>query len=204
MGKTLFVTVLLLIGAVVAASACTMGFRVWTSESARRLSIRETPQIVQATVVTLTDGQPIVLDKWLATQRRVTIVSFIYTRCNTLCSVLGNEFQQLQAQIIQRHLQDRVQLLSISFDPKGDTSDRLRQYASSMGANPAIWQFARVESPDELQQLLRAFGIVVIPDRQGGYVHNAALHLVNPQARLVDIEDLDAVAQTLANAEVVR
>ncbi|WP_018151439.1 SCO family protein [Leeia oryzae] len=186
-----------------AASACTMGFRVWTSESARRLSVRQAPPAVPATALTLTDGTPVVLDQWLAAQRRVTIVSFIYTRCNSLCTVLGNEFQQLQARIVELHLQHRVQLLSISFDPQGDTPDRIRTYARAMGANPAIWQFARVQRAAQLQHLLNAFGIVVIPDQQGGYVHNAALHLLDRHARLVDIEDLDAIQQTLINAEAL-
>ena len=52
------------------------------------------------------------------------------------------------------------------------------------------WQAARPLTPDGLQQLTAAFGITVIADQLGGYTHNAAIHLVDPEGRLVDIFDL--------------
>ena len=40
---------------------------------------------------------------------------------------------------------------------------------------------------------LDAFGVVVIPDELGGYTHNAAVHVVGPERRLVAIHDLDDI-----------
>lgn len=42
-----------------------------------------------------------------------------------------------------------------------------------------------------LKRLLDAFGIVVIPDGLGGFEHNAALHLLGRDGRLVLIGDID-------------
>ena len=67
-------------------------------------------------------------------------------------------------------------------------------------ADSALWQFASVPDARELQDLLRAAGIVVIADGLGGYVHNAALHVVAPDARLVRIRDLGEVDQVLHDA----
>jgi protein SCO1/2 len=41
---------------------------------------------------------------------------------------------------------------------------------------------------------MRAFGVTVIPDGLGGFVHNAAIAVVDPEGRLVAIMDWDAPA----------
>ena len=73
------------------------GFRVVTSEEARRLSIVAHPRAILDARLQLTSGASIMLSHALRTDGRVTIVNFIYTRCNTICSVMGHELQQLQA-----------------------------------------------------------------------------------------------------------
>ena len=49
--------------------------------------------------------------------------------------------------------------------------------------------------------LPNGLSVVVIPDRFGGFEHNAAIHLVGRDGRLVEISDLD---QPLAFAGKVR
>ncbi|GAB3246529.1 SCO family protein [Chitinimonas naiadis] len=200
MARTLFATLLILLGCLAAAYQLTSGFSTWTSEAARRAAIARTPRQLPATTLHLADGSEVALDRWLASGTPLTIAGFIYTRCNSLCSILRDEFQRLQAEIQARQLQGKVRLLSISFDPRNDTPAELVSYAARMRADPAVWQFASVADPAQLQGLLDQFGIVVVPDGLGGYVHNAALHIVDKQARLADIEDLGAGRQALAAA----
>jgi protein SCO1/2 len=57
------------------------------------------------------------------------------------------------------------------------------------------WQAARPLTADGLQSLTAAFGVTIIQDRLGGYTHNAAIHLVDPEGRLVDIFDLGDLDQ---------
>jgi protein SCO1/2 len=50
----------------------------------------------------------------------------------------------------------------------------------------------------ELRGWLDAFGVVVIPDGVGGYAHNAAVHVVGPDRRLVaifDLQDIDGIVR---------
>ena len=59
----------------------------------------------------------------------------------------------------------------------------------------AGWDLGTPAHAGELQSWLAAFGVVVIPDGLGGYAHNAAVHVVGPDRRLVailDPEDVDA------------
>lgn len=201
--RSLSVTLLLMLAATAAVAEISDGFRVLTSESARRLRVLdERPRLPDATLLDA-GASELGLHAGLAADGRVTLVDFIYTRCETLCTALGSEFQQLQRELVARGLQDRVRLLSISFDPAHDQPAVLAAHARRLRADAALWRFATVVDARQRAELLRSFGVVVIPDGRGGYVHNAAIHVVTADARLVRIHDLGAVAQVLHDAEAL-
>ena len=83
-----------------------------------------------------------------------------------------------------------VQLLSISFDSAHDTPAVLQTYAQQLQADAVLWRFVRVPDVAQMQQLLRSFQVVVVPDGRGDYEHNAALLLLDGQGRLIRIFDL--------------
>jgi len=174
----------------------TDGLRAFTSEDARRLEVSEAPVQLPVLEVLGTDGRPVSLSD----PDRVTLLDFVYTRCETVCRALGSEFQQLQTEIRARGLQDRVRLLSISFDPEHDTPAELAAYARHQRADGAVWQFAALANAADLPKLLGNFGIVVISDGLGGFEHNAAIHVVDQRGRLVRIMDLANPAAALAEA----
>jgi protein SCO1/2 len=159
-----------------------MGFEVVSTEDGRRLAISREPVAVP-NVAAHADG-------------RVAIVSFIYSSCNAVCSVLGSEFQQMQDEIRRRGLQSDVRLISVSFDPR-DTATVLMAYAQRLHADPALWRMVGVERADERKALLDRFGIVVLPAPLGEFQHNAAFHLVDREGRLARITDFDDPAQAL-------
>lgn len=178
----------------------TDGFRVVTSEQSRRLSIAERPRPVPDAAIRFETGATGSLLQALRSDRRTTIVNFIYTRCNAVCSVMGTEFQQLQQALDANGLAQRVRLLSISFDPR-DTPGQLARYAERMHARPDVWRFASVPDARQRQAVLAAFGITVIRAPLGEFQHNAAYHVVTPDARLsqiVDIGQPDALLAQLA------
>jgi len=187
--------VLLILLAVWAVSAITGGFLVITTEQARRLDIsRKQPAVPHVRLIGQS-GQAFRFDEWVIANNRLLIVDFIYTNCQSLCRALGNEFQQLQRNIVERGLQNRVHLLSVSFDPEHDSYTVLKRYAEHLQAKPDVWTFATVEKAGDLKVLLRTFGVTVIPDQLGGYQHNAALVWVASSGNLVRVTDYDASDQ---------
>ena len=169
----------------------TDGARAFSSEGARRLAVEERPRTVPAVMLTDQDGMPLTLAT-LAGQR--VLIEFIYTGCPTLCTTLGQSFQQIAA---ARPTGGDPLLLSISFDPADDTR-ALRGYADRFQADGRRWRIARTTDPAVLPELLRAFGVIAIPDGLGGYVHNAAIHELDRAGRLVRLHDFDAGARVLA------
>lgn len=192
MVRTGIATLILLALGTWATWAITEGFAVVTAEQARRLDIARKQPAVPGVRLVDQVGRDFLLDAWVKQNNSLLVVEFIYTSCQSLCLALGTEFQQLQRSIVAQGLQDRVHLLSVSFDPAHDSPAVMRKYAERMQAQPATWTLATVRDARELPTLLRTFGVTVIPDQLGGFQHNAALVWVAPAGRLVRVTDLDA------------
>lgn len=173
----------------------TEGFRIYTSEGARRAAIQRAPRAVPAVLLEDQDGNVFGFQEL---QGKLVAVEFIYTHCTTLCSALGLSFQRVRASLPTAALGRDVMLLSISFDPQRDSPAQMKGYAQRFGADGHAWRIARVNTEADLRLVLETFGITVIPDEFGGFEHNAALHLVDGSRRLVEIWDYDKPLQFAA------
>ena len=190
--RTALLSALLVVAAYGSAAWVTHDFQVWTDEGARRLEVGLQPVATPEVQVDGAGIAPQPLPQWLAAQGHVTIVDFIYTRCQTVCLALGSSFQQMQASLEQDRdsaTPSGVRLLSISFDGAHDSPPLLRDYALQLQADPSIWSFVRVPDRAQMQQLLRRFEVVVVPAGRGDYEHNAALLVVDERGRLVRVFD---------------
>ncbi|PKP78236.1 MAG: SCO family protein [Alphaproteobacteria bacterium HGW-Alphaproteobacteria-3] len=171
----------------------TDGGQALTAERARRLTaLRDMPAVPEVVLETMT-GTPLPLG---GPTKRATLVEFIYTTCPTICQAAGAEMARLADDVRAAGLDESVRLVSISFDPGRDDPDALNAYGEGHGADGALWTVARPD-PDDLPALLATFGVVVIPDRWGGFTHNTALHVVDAGGRLRAIVDYDDPAAAL-------
>ncbi|MBN8736300.1 MAG: SCO family protein [Xanthomonadales bacterium] len=187
--RTLLASLVILAAGVATLAAATHGFRAFTSETARRIDVREHPRALPAVPLQTASGEHI---DFSGLRGRWLLVDFIYTRCMTYCSVQGSEFARLQGRLADPIAHDQVMLLSVSFDPAHDGPEQLRAYQQRSGDRGAGWIAARPTNTADLDALMQVFGVTAIPDGLGGYVHNAAIAVVDPQGRLVAITDWDA------------
>ena len=194
MFRSALLSALLALAAYAGSAWLTHDFQIWTAEGARRLEVALQPIAAPALQM---DGpglsaQP--LSQFLADGQSVTLVDFVYTRCQTVCLALGSVFQQMQATLQAAASQPgarapRVKLLSISFDGQHDNLQVLQAYAARLSADPRLWQFVRLPDAKDTQRLLAEFQVVVVPDGRGDFEHNAALLVVDQHGRLVRIFD---------------
>lgn len=75
----------------------------------------------------------------------VTLVSFLFTRCDTICPVTTMKMARLADKTFDAAA--RIKLASFSVDPAYDTPARLTEYAQRYHADPARWRF--VTGPGE-------------------------------------------------------
>ena len=170
--------------ACVAFAAVTHGFAGVTSDALRRAGLAANPRVLPAIELVDSAGQRLSLRDYGRDPTRVTFVALAYVRCTSVCLTSSSGQSWLQAEIRARGLADRVQLLTLSFDPFGDTPQVLEQHAKQLGADRELWRFATVADTRELPRLLDFFGTVVIPDDLGGYSHNAGLFFIGEDGRL--------------------
>jgi protein SCO1/2 len=190
--RTAFLSALLAIAAYTCSAWLTHDFQVWTAEGARRLEVALQPVAVPAVAIDGPGLSGLTLSQLLADGQSVTLVDFIYTRCQTVCLAAGSVYQQMQATLQgvgQSAPSPRVKLLSISFDGRHDNPLVLQEYAKRLGASPPVWRFVRVPDPKQSRRLLADFQVVVVPDGRGDFEHNAAILVVDQHGRLVRIFD---------------
>jgi len=175
----------------------TDGLTAITAESARRLDVERHPRLLP--VVALEDHNGAAAS-FADFSGKVILLDFVYTRCPTLCVALGTAFQQARERIAGSPLEGRVVLLTVSFDPERDGPSDLAGYADRYGGADAVWHVLRAPSRHDTQDLLRAAEVIAVQDGFGGFVHNAAILVVDANGRLVRILDSDAVDEALAAA----
>ena len=145
-------------------------------------------------------GQRISLANLAKQHNKILVTEFIYTRCKTLCLTLGDYFQQAQIHIKAQSLQQKIHLLSISFDVAADNPQRLKRYQSRMKMDDQIWSIATMASNADLAMAKRQLGLVVLADSANEFVHNSAFLVISPQGKLIGIYDDDDIQGALSLA----
>lgn len=198
--RTALLVAAMVVCGVAALWQATMGFRVVSTEEGRRLAIAESPLALVPAQLVLPGSRVATLPALLAGDGRVAVITFFYARCNAVCSVQGSELQQMQREILARGWQDKVRLLTISFDPR-DTGADLAAYAGRMRAEPSVWQFAAVPDAGQRRALLEQVGIIVLPAALGEFQHNAAFHIVGRDGRMSRVVDYEQPEAALHAAQ---
>src|SRR5690606_3709033 len=164
----------------------TDGLRAFTAEKARIIDLeRQQPKLPSATLI----------DSWENTfslqdlEGKYALFTFMYTTCGDVCPVLERNFAEIYENIPEDVLGTDVVLVSISFDPKNDSPTVLQAYSEHFGADGDRWKMATIQDEQELQNVLEALKVIVIPNEYGGYEHNSAFYLINPEGKLTNIFD---------------
>lgn len=105
----------------------------------------------------------------------VTIVNFIFTRCDNICPVTTMKMRTVQEKT--NDLPDAIKLLSVSVDPKHDTVEALDAYAEKFGADASRWRFVRgdITAIRELVERGMAMGF----DDLGGVTESGAPNITH-------------------------
>ncbi len=177
----------------------TDGFRVYTSEEARVNQLMEDkPQIPE---VTFEDSAGRVYSTSEFEDKHL-FITFFYTSCSTVCPQLEMNMSRVYELVPDKYMGEDIMFLSISFDPDKDDPATLQTYQEYFDADGETWRMARISNKDELDSLLEAFGVIVIPDEKGDFAHNSAFYLVDQNGSLTDVMDYKKVEE--AADKVVR
>jgi protein SCO1 len=146
------------------------------------------------------------------THGRITVLSFIYTRCAApkACPYAAGVLSQLHAlSADDKALATNMRLVSISFDPAYDTPQRLAEYSEGMHDQKSgcEWRFATAKSREALDSILNGYGQAVdkrsnANDPQGPLYHILRVFLIDREARIRNIYSSATLDPRLVLADV--
>ena len=146
------------------------------------------------------------------TRGRITVMSFIYTRCAAAraCPFATGVLLQLhRASADDPALARRLRLVSMSFDPVNDTPERMAAYANLASDVPsaAPWHFVTTRSSMELQPILDAYGQAVDKkanplDPTGPLNHTLRVFLIDAQGNIRNLYSSGTLDPRLVLADV--
>jgi cytochrome oxidase Cu insertion factor (SCO1/SenC/PrrC family) len=155
-------------------------------------------------------GKPVRLRQ--LTQGRITVMSFIYTRCAAAraCPYATGVLMQVhRASGNDPALARRMRLVSLSFDPVNDTPERMAAYSALAAELPtaAPWHFVTTRSQTELQPILVAYGQAVDQkadprDPTGPLNHTLRVFLIDGDGNIRNIYSSGTLDPRLVLADV--
>lgn len=144
------------------------------------------------------------------TRGRITVLSFIYTRCKSpqACPMATGVLMDLhELSAGDENLARNLRLVSMSFDPAHDTPERMRAYAKIAEGNGAPWHFVTADSETKLQPILAAYGQAVNRKRNaneatGPLNHTLRVYLIDREGRIRNIYSSGTLDLRLVVADV--
>jgi protein SCO1/2 len=146
------------------------------------------------------------------THGRITVLSFIYTRCAApkACPYASGVFSQLHTlSVDNKALAKKMRLVSLSFDPDYDTPQRLAEYSEAIRDEKSgcEWHFATAKSNTALQSILNGYGQAVDKrsnpnDPQGPLYHILRVFLIDRDGRIRNIYSSATLDPRLVLADV--
>jgi cytochrome oxidase Cu insertion factor (SCO1/SenC/PrrC family) len=146
------------------------------------------------------------------THGRITVLSFIYTRCAAMkaCPYAAGVLNQLHLlSVDDPTLAKNMRLVSMSFDPDYDTPQRLAAYSEKFleEKSGCEWRFATAKSTAELESILAAYGQAVdkranASDPQGPLYHILRVFLIDREGRIRNIYSSGTLDPRLVVADV--
>jgi protein SCO1/2 len=116
----------------------------------------------------------------LAAQRgRWVLVTFLYVHCPDLCPLIAQNLNAALKQLGPRR--DRVRVLAVSVDPKGDTPRAVKRYVAQRGLLPQFRYL--IGSKAQLTPIWAAWHVLAVSQKPDVVDHVAYTMLVDPRGK---------------------
>ena len=110
---------------------------------------------------------------------KIWIADFFFTSCPTICPKMTEQMKRLNG--MTKDINEHIQYMSFSINPKYDTPEQLRKYIQVHKINAKNWQFFTGNEARTHDLGINNFQIFAGQDASaaGGYAHTAAFALVD-------------------------
>ncbi len=119
---------------------------------------------------------------------KVLVVGYIYTNCPDICPFITDNMKKISKLVSNDpQLRERVMFVSITFDPKRDRPEVLRNYMKLYKIDPQNWVFLTGDTAT-ISTLMDRLGIETIVQPKGEtYIiaHTDRIHVVNERGEIL-------------------
>ena len=134
---------------------------------------------------------------------KVWVADFFFSTCPTICPTMTTQMKRLQA--MTKDLEDDLQFISCSINPRHDQPSILRRYIKHHGIEANNWQFLTGDEKATHELGVKSFLVHVASDEEaeGGYAHSPAFTLVDKEGIVrgvyigTDTKDVDRLEKDL-------
>ncbi|MCG7410436.1 SCO family protein [Paenibacillus sp. ACRRX] len=146
------------------------------------------------------DGQTVSL---ASTNGKARLFYFFFSHCTDVCpptTYMLNEVQDLLKE--KGVFGDKANIVSVTFDPKRDTRERLMKWATDMNkADLKGWYFLRGDEAGTAE-FMNKFGSAVVKDNDGNFTHTNLVTLVDQDGNVrkyYNANDLEVTPELIAD-----
>jgi protein SCO1/2 len=132
----------------------------------------------------LVDQDGHLVDLASAFSGKVTLISFVFTRCpdKDECPAVSAKFAYMQQHLDAAHFH----LIEVTLDPVYDSPYVLHAYAQQFGARAGSWSILTGQ-PHEIKRLLDRFGISSLRVSDANFIHNDKVFVIAQDGKVAQI-----------------
>ena len=119
---------------------------------------------------------------------KVRLIEFMYTQCPDICPNTTHTMRQLQNELIEQGVfEDKVEFVTVTFDPINDTEEVLSNYAESFEMNKTDGWHLLTGTKENIRELANTFEFQFRNPGTGEFVHTSATYLLDENNRVIEI-----------------
>jgi protein SCO1/2 len=110
------------------------------------------------------------------------VVSLIYTGCADICPVVSETLADAVEVAREALGEDSFRVVTVGFDARHDTPERMRAFARSHGLDLASWEFLSTDG-DTVDRLAEDLGFIFFPSPKG-FDHMSQTTVIDAEGRV--------------------
>ena len=119
---------------------------------------------------------------------KVRLIEFMYTQCPDICPNTTHTMRQLQNELMEQGVfEDKVEFVTVTFDPTNDTEEVLSNYAESFEMNKTDGWHLLTGTKEDIRELANTFEFQFRNPGTGEFVHTSATYLLDENNRVIEI-----------------
>lgn len=131
-------------------------------------------------------------------QGQPVVVVMFYGNCTQVCPILIRDARRVY-EAVDKNLRSEIKVLAITFDPKNDTPEVLKNYAIKKELNVPQWHFT-TGNPADIRELAMLLGVQYAQKSDGHFSHSNLVTVLDSEGRIAyRLEGLNQPVEEAAN-----